>query len=130
MASQKITRVLFQILIICLGVGCTSSANKIAYCPKVGVASDLDRVTKIELAANQSKSNILLSSKIQRLRTTCTASADGITVSIVLKFVFRVPHFVTTNSFESNKCGKFSGSNPRALITMSALISNSESFFI
>ena len=93
MASQKITRVLFQILIICLGFGCASSPNKIAYCPKVGVASDLDRVTKIELAANQSKSNILLSSKIQRLRTRCTASADGITISIVFDLFSKLSRY-------------------------------------
>ena len=69
MASQKIKRALFQILIICLGFGCASSSNEIAYCPKVGVISDLDRVSEIEVAGNQSKSNILLSSKIQQLRT-------------------------------------------------------------
>ena len=63
MASQKITRVLFQILITCLGFGCASSSNEMAYCPKVGVISDLDRVPKIEVAASQSKSNILFSSE-------------------------------------------------------------------
>ena len=31
MASQKIKRALIQILIICLGFGCASSSNKIAY---------------------------------------------------------------------------------------------------
>ena len=93
MASQKITRVLFQILIICLGFGCASSPNKIAYCPKVGVASDLDRVTKIELAANQSKSNILHSSRIQRLRTKCTANADGITISIVFDLFSKLSRY-------------------------------------
>ena len=93
MASKKITRVLFQVLIICLGFGCASSPNKIAYCPKVGVASDLDRVTKIEFAANQSKSNILLSSKIQRLRTRCTASADGITISIVFDLFSKLSRY-------------------------------------
>ena len=51
---------LFQILIICVGFGCASPSNKIAYCPKVGVISDLDRVSEIEVAGNQSKSNILL----------------------------------------------------------------------
>ena len=57
MASQKIKRALFQILLICLGFGCASSSNKIAYCPKVGVISDLDRVSEMEVAGNQSKSN-------------------------------------------------------------------------
>ena len=93
MASQKITRVLFQILIICLGFGCANSPNKSAYCPKVGVASDLDRVTKIEFGVNQSKSNILLSSKIQRLRTKCTASADGITISIVFDLFSKLSRY-------------------------------------
>tara|TARA_B100000575_G_scaffold212666_1_gene173497 strand:+ start:44 stop:568 length:525 start_codon:yes stop_codon:yes gene_type:complete len=83
MASQKITRYLFQILIICLGFGCASSSNEMAYCPKVGVISNLDRVTEIEVAASQSKSNILLSSKIHRLGTKCKASNDGITISLV-----------------------------------------------
>ena len=83
MVSQKIIRFLFQILIIYLGFGCAISSNDMAYCPKVGVISDLDRVTEIEVAASQSKSNILLSSKIQRLRTKCTASANGISISIV-----------------------------------------------
>ena len=93
MASQKITRVLFQILIICLGFGCASSPHESAYCPKVGVASDLDRVTKIEFVVNQSKSNILLSSKIQRLRTKCTASADGITISIVFDLFSKLSRY-------------------------------------
>ena len=69
MASQKIIRSLFQILIICLGFGCASSSNEMAYCPKVGVISDLDRVTEIEVAASQSKSNISLFSKIRQIQT-------------------------------------------------------------
>ena len=83
MASQKITRVLFQVLIICLCFGCASYSNEMAYCPKVGVISQLDRVSEIEVAGSQSKSHIVLSSKIERLRTKCTASGDGITISIV-----------------------------------------------
>ena len=56
MASQKIKRVLFQILIICLGFGCASSSNEIAYCPKVGVISDLDRFRKLRwLPINQNR---------------------------------------------------------------------------
>ena len=100
MASQKITRVLFQILIICLGFGCASSSNKIAYCPKVGVISDLDRVSEIEVAGNQSKSNILLSSKIQRLRTKCTASADGITISIVFDLFSKLSRYDIQTEFD------------------------------
>ena len=38
-----------------------------------------------------------------------------------------VPHLVTCSSLESNKVGKSSGSKPRALITISALISKLES---
>ena len=93
MASQKIIRSLFQILIICLGFGCASSSNEMAYCPKVGVISDLDRVMEIEVAASQSKSNILLSSKIHRLRTKCTASADGITISIVFDLFSKLSRY-------------------------------------
>lgn len=93
MASQKIKRALFQILIICLAFGCASPSNKIAYCPKVGVISDLDRISEIEVAGNQSKSNILLSSKIQRLRTKCTASADGITISIVFDLLSKLSNY-------------------------------------
>ena len=98
MASQKIIRFLFQILIICLGFGCASPSNEMAYCPKVGVISDLDRVTEIEVAASQSKSNILLSSKIQGLRTKCTAGADGITISIVFDLFSKLSRYnIPTN---------------------------------
>ena len=93
MASQKITRVLFQILITCLGFGCASSSNEMAYCPKVGVISDLDRVPKIEVAASQSKSNILFSSKIQRLRIKCTTNTDGITISIVFDLFSKLSRY-------------------------------------
>tara|TARA_B100000700_G_scaffold315250_1_gene403027 strand:+ start:699 stop:1223 length:525 start_codon:yes stop_codon:yes gene_type:complete len=93
MASQKITRYLFQILIICLGFGCASYSNEMTYCPKVGVISDLDRVTKIEMAASQSKSNVLLSSKIQRLGTKCKAAADGITISIVFDLFSKLSRY-------------------------------------
>ena len=93
MASQKITRVVFQILIICLGFGCASSSNEMAYCPKVGVISDLDRVPEIEVAAGQSKSNILFSSKIQRLRSKCTGNTDGITISIVFDLFSKLSRY-------------------------------------
>ena len=93
MASQKITRYLFQILIICLGFGCASSSNEMAYCPKVGVISDLDRVTEIEVAASRSKSNILLSSKIQRLKTRCKTGADGITILIVFDLFSKLSRY-------------------------------------
>ena len=93
MASQKIKRALFQILIICLAFGCASPSNKIAYCPKVGVISDLDRVPKIEMAASQSKSNILFSSKIQRLRIKCTTNTDGITISIVFDLFSKLSRY-------------------------------------
>ena len=93
MAAKKIIRFLFQISIICLGFGCASSSNEMAYCPKVGVISDLDRITEIEVAANQSKSNILLFSKIQGLRTKCTASAGGITISIVFDLFSKLSRY-------------------------------------
>ena len=93
MASQKIKRALFQILIICLAFGCASPSNKIAYCPKVGVISDLDRVSEIEVAGNQSKSNILFSSEIQRLRSKCTANTDGITISIVFDLFSKLSRY-------------------------------------
>ena len=93
MVSQKIIRFLFQILIICLGFGCASSSNDMAYCPKVGVISDLDRFTEIEVATSQSKSNILLSSKIQRLRTKCTVSANGTTISIVFDLFSKLSRY-------------------------------------
>ena len=93
MVSQKIIRFLFQILIIYLGFGCAISSNDMAYCPKVGVISDLDRVTEIEVAASQSKSNILLSSKIQRLRTKCTVSANGKTISIVFDLFSKLSRY-------------------------------------
>ena len=93
MAPQNIIRFLFQILIICLGFGCASSSNEMAYCPKVGVISDLDRVTEIEVAASRSKSNILLSSKIQRLKTRCKTGADGITILIVFDLFSKLSRY-------------------------------------
>ena len=100
MVLQKIIRFLFQILIIGLGFGCASSSNDMAYCPKVGVISDLDRVTEIEVAASQSKSSILLSSKIQRLRTKCTASANSITISIVFDLFSKLSRYDIQTEFD------------------------------
>ena len=56
------------------------------------------------------------------------ANTPGIEVSIVSKSALIVPHLDTCKLFSPNNTGKFSGSKPRALITRSALISNSESF--
>ena len=47
-------------------------------------------------------------------------------VSIVIKSVFNVPHWVIRKFSDLNNLGIFSGSNPNALITMSTLIENSK----
>ena len=51
-------------------------------------------------------------------------------VSMVSKSALMVPHLVTCNSLALNSNGRSSGSNPKAFITISVLISNCEPFLI
>ena len=62
-----------------------SSSNETAYCPQVGIVSDLDRLTEIETRDIGSTTNILFDSRIQRLGDACKESGGGITVSIVFE---------------------------------------------
>ena len=48
------------------------------------------------------------------------ANTPGILVCIEVKSIFIVPHLDTAKFSELNNFGKFSGSKPKAFITMSA----------
>ena len=56
MASQKIKRALFQILIICLGFGCASSSNKLRIVQRLVLSAILTGFRKLRwLAINQNR---------------------------------------------------------------------------
>ena len=92
---KKMTRFIIQILFIGLTFGCTSSSNETAYCPQVGIVSDLDRLTEIETRDIGSTTNILFDSRIQRLGVACKVSGDGITVSTVFELFSKLSGYDT-----------------------------------
>ena len=89
------TRFTIQILFIGLTFGCMSSSNETAYCPQVGIVSDLDRLTEIETRDLGSTTNILFSSRIQRLGVACKVSSDGVTVSTVMELFSKLSGYDT-----------------------------------
>ena len=86
---------IIQILFIGLTFGCMSSSNETAYCPQVGIVSDLDRLTEIETRDLGSTTNILFSSRIQRLGVACKVSSDGVTVSTVMELFSKLSGYDT-----------------------------------
>ena len=89
------TRFIIQILFIGLTFGCTSSSNETAYCPQVGIVSDLDRLTEIDTRDLGSTTSILFSSRIQRLGVACNVSSDGVTVSTVMELFSKLSVYDT-----------------------------------
>ena len=89
------TRFIIQILFIGLTFGCMSSSNETAYCPQVGIVSDLDRLTEIETRDLGSTTNILFSSRIQRLGVACKVSSGGVTVSTVFELFSKLSGYDT-----------------------------------
>ena len=88
-------RFITQILFIGLTFGCMSSSNETAYCPQVGIVSDLDRLTEIETRDLGSTTNILFSSRIQQLGVACKVSSDGVTVSTVMELFSKLSGYDT-----------------------------------
>ena len=89
------TRFIIQILFIGLTFGCMSSSNETAYCPQVGIVSDLDRLTEIDTRDLGSTTSILFSSRIQRLGVACKVSSDGVTVSTVMELFSKLSGYDT-----------------------------------
>ena len=92
---KKMTRFIIQILFIGLTFGCMSSSNETAYCPQVGIVSDLDRLTEIDTRDLGSTTSILFSSRIQRLGVACKVSSDGVTVSTVMELFSKLSGYDT-----------------------------------
>ena len=92
---QKMIRFIIPILFIGLTFGCMSSSNETAYCPQVGIVSDLDRLTEIETRDIGSTANILFDSRIQRLGGACKMSGGGVTVSTVFELFSKLSGYDT-----------------------------------